>query len=60
MTSSVGLDQTVYIGSARSRSTVLVSGVGKLCAGDDFSGRHFRCIFDGNGHEKNIPRHVAI
>ena len=43
---------------------MFVSGVVKLCAADDFSGRHFRYIFDGNGHEKiNIPtahqRHVA-
>ena len=64
MTNSVGLDRTVYIGAVWSGSTVFVSGVGKLCAAADFSGRHFKCIFDGNGREKiNIltahQRHVS-
>ena len=63
VTNSVSLDRTVYIWAVWSGSRVFVSGVGKLCAADDFSERHFRCILDSNGHEKiNIPtahqRHI--
>ena len=57
---STDLDRTIYIGAVLYGSTVLVSGVGKLCAADNI----LRWILDGYWHEKiNIPtahqRHLA-